>query len=50
MIMLDGRGGAADSVPMGADAGDVFAAPSGNSGWDNSTATTPSDLDDDIPF
>ncbi len=48
MIMLDGRGSGAESMPMG-DAGDVFAA-SSNSGWDNSTATTPSDLDDDIPF
>jgi single-strand DNA-binding protein len=47
MIMLDGRGG--DNMPAG-DAGDVFAAPAGNSGWDNSSATTPSDLDDDIPF
>ncbi len=47
MIMLDGRG-ATDSMPMG-DAGDVFSAPS-NSGWDNSSATAPSDLDDDIPF
>lgn len=46
MVMLDGRGG--DSMPAG-DAGDVFAAPA-NSGWDNSSATTPSDLDDDIPF
>jgi len=48
MIMLDGRG-SGDGMPM-ADAGDVFAAPAGNSGWDNSNATTPSDLDDDIPF
>ncbi len=48
MIMLDGRGGA-DSMPMG-DSGDVFSAPAGNSGWDNSSATAPSDLDDDIPF
>jgi single-strand DNA-binding protein len=48
MIMLDGRG-SGDSLPMG-DAGDVFSAPAGNSGWDNSSATTPSDLDDDIPF
>lgn len=48
MIMLDGRG-SGDGMPMG-DAGDVFAAPAGNSGWDNSSATTPSDLDDDIPF
>jgi single-strand DNA-binding protein len=47
MIMLYGRGG--DNMPAG-DAGDVFAAPAGNSGWDNSSATTPSDLDDDIPF
>lgn len=47
MIMLDSRGG--DAMPTG-DAGDVFAAPAGNSGWDNSSATTPSDLDDDIPF
>ncbi|MBR1825148.1 MAG: single-stranded DNA-binding protein [Alphaproteobacteria bacterium] len=48
MIMLDGRG-SGDSMPM-ADAGDVFATPSNNAGWDNSAATTPSDLDDDIPF
>ena len=48
MIMLDGRG-SGDGMPM-SDAGDVFAAPAGNSGWDNSSATTPSDLDDDIPF
>lgn len=47
MIMLDGRGGS-DSMPMG-DAGDVFSAPA-SSGWDNSSATAPSDLDDDIPF
>lgn len=45
LVMLDSRGG--DAAPM-ADASDVFAAPS--SGWDNSSATTPSDLDDDIPF
>lgn len=48
MIMLDARGNG-DGMPAG-DAGDVFAAPAGNSGWDNSSATTPSDLDDDIPF
>ena len=47
MIMLDGRGNG-DGMP--ADAGDVFSAPAGNSGWDNSSATTPSELDDDIPF
>lgn len=48
MVMLDSRGGDSGSSVMPADAGDVFAAPS--SGWDNNAATTPSDLDDDIPF
>jgi len=48
MIMLDSRG-SNDGAPMG-DSGDVFATSAGNSGWDNSSATTPSDLDDDIPF
>lgn len=46
LMMLDARG--TDSL-SGADVGDVFA-PAPNSGWDNSSATTPSDLDDDIPF
>src|SRR5574344_1038461 len=47
LLMLDGRG---DSAP--ADAGNVYAAsPStASGGWDNSSATTPSELDDDIPF
>lgn len=48
LIMLDGKG-STDAMPM-ADAGDVFSAPAANSGWDNSAATAPSDLDDDIPF
>ena len=48
MIMLDGRG-SGEGMPMG-DAGDVFAASSNSAGWDNSSAATPSDLDDDIPF
>lgn len=45
LVMLDNKG-SGDAMP--ADAGDVFAAPS--SGWDNSAAVAPSDLDDDIPF
>jgi len=44
LVMLDSRNG--DSAAVAGS--DVFAAPS--SGWDNSSATTPSDLDDDIPF
>lgn len=49
LMMLDGR--SSDGMMGGVDASDVFSssAPS-NSGWDNSAATTPSDLDDDIPF
>lgn len=48
MVLLDSRNGGSDFVqPAGGD--DVFGASS--SGWDNSSATTPSaDLDDDIPF
>ena len=47
LVLLDGRG---DGTPAGGN--DVFsAAPNaGGTGWDNSTAATPSDLDDDIPF
>ena len=44
LVMLDSR----NSDSAAAAGNDVFAAPS--SGWDNSSATTPSDLDDDIPF
>lgn len=45
-IMLDSKNG---GDGYSADGGDVFSASSA-SGWDNSTATAPSDLDDDIPF
>lgn len=47
LVLLDSRG---DGVPAGGN--DVFsAAPSANgSGWDNSPAAAPADLDDDIPF
>ena len=47
LVLLDGRG---DGAPAGGN--DVFsAAPNaGGAGWDNSSAATPSDLDDDIPF
>lgn len=48
MIMLDARGDSAGASMMD-EGGDVFA-PAGNSGWDNSAATSPSALDDDIPF
>ena len=48
MIMLDARGDNAGASMMD-EGGDVFA-PAGNSGWDNSAATSPSALDDDIPF
>jgi len=42
--MLDAKN--SDST-IASEANDVF---SSSSGWDNSSATTPSDLDDDIPF
>jgi len=47
LVLLDGRG---DGTPAGGN--DVFsAAPNASgAGWDNSSAATPSDLDDDIPF
>lgn len=45
LVMLDSRNGG-----DAAAAGDVFATPSSASGWDNSSATAPSELDDDIPF
>ena len=45
LVMLDSRNGGDSAAVAGSD---VFAAPS--SGWDNSSATVPSDLDDDIPF
>ncbi|MDO4162411.1 MAG: single-stranded DNA-binding protein [Pseudomonadota bacterium] len=51
LVMLDSKNGG-DSVPAGGN--DVFsAAPVAGgvaSGWDNSPAAAPSDLDDDIPF
>ncbi len=49
MVLLDSR---SDNVGVSApaDGGDVFAAPASTGGWDNSSATTPSNLDDDIPF
>ena len=46
LILLDSRNGGDAGI---SDGSDVFSA-SSNSGWDNSTATAPSDLDDDIPF
>ena len=48
MVLLDSRNSGSDyAQPAGGD--DVFGASS--SGWDNSSATTPSaDIDDDIPF
>ena len=48
MMMLDSRG--SDSVAAVSGSDDVFAAPASSGGWDNSAATAPSDLDDDIPF
>ncbi len=50
LVMLDSRGDSVGVVPDGGN--DVFsAAPSTSaSGWDNSPAANPSDLDDDIPF
>lgn len=45
LMMLDARNSDAGSAEMN----DVFSS-SPSSGWDNSAATTPSDLDDDIPF
>ena len=51
LVMLDSKNGG-DSVPAGGN--DVFssapAAGGTSSGWDNSAASAPSDLDDDIPF
>lgn len=44
LIMLDAKN--SDNAVV-SEANDVF---STSSGWDNSSATTPSDLDDDIPF
>lgn len=47
LVMLDSRNGGGDMPAT--EGGDVFT--SGvSSGWDNSAATSPSDLDDDIPF
>lgn len=45
LVMLDSRN---DGASTSVSSDDVFSAPS--SGWDNSTATEPSGLDDDIPF
>ena len=45
LMMLDGRNSDGSSAEMN----DVFSS-SPSSGWDNSAAATPSDLDDDIPF
>lgn len=48
LVMLDGRN---DNTGVPEGGNDVFTpAPSAASGWDNSSATAPSDLDDDIPF
>lgn len=46
LVMLDSRSGG-DASAAG---NEVFATPSSTSGWDNSSATAPSELDDDIPF
>ena len=52
LVMLDSKNSGGDSVPAGGN--DVFSsAPATggtSSGWDNSPASAPSDLDDDIPF
>ncbi len=52
LVMLDSKNSGGDSVPAGGN--DVFssapAAGGTSSGWDNSPASAPSDLDDDIPF
>lgn len=49
MVLLDSRNAGSDFAPTAPAGDDVFGASS--SGWDNSSATTPSaDLDDDIPF
>ena len=49
MVLLDSRNGGSDFAPVSSAGDDVFGTSS--SGWDNSSATTPSaDLDDDIPF
>ena len=52
LVMLDSKNSGGDGVPAGGN--DVFsAAPAAggtSSGWDNSPASAPSDLDDDIPF
>lgn len=49
LVLLDARNSDGGSV---SEANDVFSTSpsSASSGWDNSSATTPSDLDDDIPF
>lgn len=46
LVMLDSRN-SGDATAAGDE---VFATSSSASGWDNSSATTPSELDDDIPF
>ena len=52
LVMLDSKNSSGDGMPAGGN--DVFSAsPSTggtSSGWDNSAASAPSDLDDDIPF
>ena len=49
MVLLDSRNSGSDYAPAASAGDDVFGTSS--SGWDNSTATTPSaDMDDDIPF
>ena len=48
LIMLDSRNTGTEAPVE--DGNDVFEASPNNSGWDNSSATIPSDLDDDIPF
>ena len=46
LVMLDSRNSGGEA----ATSDDVFAASSNSQRWDNSSAATPSDLDDDIPF
>lgn len=49
LVLLDSRNSGSDYAPAASAGDDVFGTSS--SGWDNSTATTPSaDMDDDIPF
>lgn len=52
LVMLDSKNSSGDGMPAGGN--DVFSASPAvggtSSGWDNSAASAPSDLDDDIPF